>query len=118
MKTQHTPTPWKVGMVRPELIISGEYPKNPAIAEALLHDWDTSNPWITHEMQKANAAHIVHCVNSYDELLAALEAFVNAEKSFRANSNPADYPPKEGDDMTAAYDLAVATLAKCERAAQ
>jgi len=107
MKTQHTPTPFDFG-VREDGTIWIEGGK-PALGHHFMQDFYGT---------KEDAEYIKNAVNSHDELLAALKAFVNAEKSFRANSNPADYPPKEGDDMTAAYDLAVATLAKCERAAQ
>jgi hypothetical protein len=60
MTTSHTPTPWEVcgHYIRPKLPESGIQ-----IAEFPLFL----------ENHKANAAHIVRCVNAHDDLVAALQ---------------------------------------------
>lgn len=65
MKNEHTPTPWSYSDERG---LTG--PDNQIIA-CIIDSRAT-----TQEEQDSNAAHIVRCVNSHDELLAALKVFV------------------------------------------
>jgi hypothetical protein len=74
MTTNHTPTPWVVNHQHAsrandaESVIEQEGGSN---AIATIHEIYTLSPGGSH--RHANAAHIVRCVNAYDELVAALE---------------------------------------------
>lgn len=75
--TKHTPTPWAVGY--------GHFSKSFGIytAEMLNNDLSQSPICIVSpidkmdETDKANAAHIVKCVNERDDLIAALQDMYN-----------------------------------------
>jgi hypothetical protein len=70
MSTQHTPTPWA--------ILHGGHMKRYDIFENTQGDnigflVCTLEAWMQSANIKANAEHIVRCVNSHDDLLAALQ---------------------------------------------
>lgn len=62
-ETKHTPAPWKLGASKTTVVGGeGDY----AIAAC-------ATQYPPDESPEANAAHIVRCVNSYKDLLYALE---------------------------------------------
>lgn len=73
MKTKHTPTPWKVGLDNPMEVLS-------------LHShflFKTSRSNVPRCEDIANAAHIVKCVNLFDELVEALDYTVQTHDTQR-----------------------------------
>lgn len=73
MKTQHTPTPWKVVKRASEMSsmwIAGNIKESGFATEVCYIAEHGLKP---SEMDKANAAHIVKCVNLHDELVERLE---------------------------------------------
>lgn len=88
--SKHTPTPWREygysdrsNMGAPILIHSeSQAVKNSGTAIVSVYGSENSA-----DLQKraderdANARHIVHCVNHHDELVAALEAVQQAQRS-------------------------------------
>ena len=63
MKTEHTQTPWKYD-AEENIIIWADAPE---------YEHDRICRMIAEEADKANAAHIVRCVNQHDALVAALK---------------------------------------------
>jgi len=64
---EHTPTPWK--LINEKTIVGTDHPRQGYVADVNLH---RSND----EQQPdgdTNAAHIVRCVNSHDDLLAVVK---------------------------------------------
>ena len=94
----HTPTPWQISSANAfHRAMIFAYPAHKQTAVAALTEGDNAD---------ANAAHIVRCVNSHDELVAALEWLVNC----------AD-PNNDGEldrtkDVEHAIEQACAALAK------
>lgn len=80
MTTQHTPTPWRAAinmdgrhqafsiMADSPAFHKDEWPYQPLIAQTL-----HGKGCATLEVARANAAHIVKCVNLHDELIEALD---------------------------------------------
>lgn len=66
MSTKHTQTPWKV--TQDNGIVAADGQSVACVSSHIRRDWD---------VKKANAAHIVRCVNSHDDLLAALKELGN-----------------------------------------
>lgn len=65
-KQQHTPTPWHVDPKRQFRIVAGD-------------DWTVATTLTTDNLRdqwEENARYIVRCVNSHDDLLAALKAIL------------------------------------------
>ncbi len=74
MTTKHTPTPWRMDYQPEE------------------HLWKITDGWdfIGQALHKPNAAHIVHCVNTHDEMLAALKNCVRLIQETRPSSEIAN----------------------------
>ena len=73
--TPHTPIPWKLSSKRPHNVIGYDprlYPENEQVTIAMCG----SVGRLDADVEDANAAHIVHCVNTHDALVEALEQLV------------------------------------------
>ena len=74
-QAKHTPTPWMIIPGSNGLSISGNDPEGVRYQEiARMIDGNTTSPHlhVTADEQKANAQHIVHCVNLYPDLVRVL----------------------------------------------
>lgn len=109
MSAQHTPTPWCITREGPfGCEISGDV-NNVAYCSA-----------VRNEPAKANAEHIVLCVNAHDDLVAAAQAAIEYDAAIAASANDpekmASFCSAQGDDLDTLYDrwinLSRAALAK------
>jgi hypothetical protein len=64
--SKHSPTPWKTPLINDAEIVDA----NGYDVASMSGIYNTD-----YEKMEANAAHIVHCVNTYPELVKALEPF-------------------------------------------
>lgn len=76
MPLKHTPGPWKVGISK-----DGAYKGKPVLIESTTHGEIMGPRQLGYPEDfnfEANAAHIVRCVNMFDELVSACEAAMEA----------------------------------------
>jgi hypothetical protein len=100
---QHTPTPWTVEFG--QVIVSED---TTLAMTAPVHNGPRV---ISDDECKANARHIVHCVNLHDELVQALEILT---KQLNTDFDMLD-DDRVTDRLTAAYLNAVDALAKAKK---
>lgn len=108
MKTQHTPTPWKVSNYRPHFIIS----RDPNESTYEKGDDKFAPVLVCNDLD--DAAFIVRAVNAYDNLVAALEAMRKAARNC-INTGPSPYDdnyPLELRELSDAWTIADTVLAK------
>ena len=88
-QSKHTPAPWRI-IDGDEIVSDGA--KNsfwtnnvgdPAIVCKLGFDCYDSEQYRNFDNYKANARHIVHCVNCHDELLEALENLLGGYTGYK-----------------------------------
>ena len=81
--TQHTPTPWETEDDTTRIWRRGDC-ENEIV---FVRGYDNAHPDVQQEKSLdenlANAAHIVKCVNAYDDLVAALTELSAAEAHYR-----------------------------------
>lgn len=80
MNTKHTPGPLHVDAGRHGIYIRAGKPTDPLGGDLVAQAFNATN-----------AAHIVQCVNSHDELLKALQDLTDAVLRF-TNATPEDWP--------------------------
>lgn len=85
MEAEHTPTPWKLINVLGRSSIYG----NGGHKDSLVHIWHSPS-W----EHQCNAARIVHCVNTFDAVVEALEGLLEEYISL------AEYAHKKIADLT------------------
>ena len=86
-KQTHTPTPWQLSSANAfHRAMIFAYPNHKQMAIAAMTEGDAADD---------NAAHIVHCVNAHDKLVAALR---DAEKSLGAVSGLLHSYPRPSND--------------------
>jgi hypothetical protein len=114
-ETKHSETPWAVD----EFIIKGIDGKQIAIADAFVGD-DPTKQHI--ELDDANAAYIVHCVNSYDshtalikELKEALEACKRSFESNRTGGYRMSYKNEEAHEEGSPYIKVTSALSSVNK---
>ena len=79
--TTHTPTPWNLALQGIILDAENHYP----IATCSPRNFGSTDGPLYPETCLANAAHIVHCVNTYPALLAALKECITEEGAYCLN---------------------------------
>lgn len=80
---EHTPTPWRLSMNEDDWPVVGpEIETDQAVIATI--------KWINHTETPANAKHIVRCVNSFDDLLAALREIIKQPVGHTAKDASAD----------------------------
>ena len=118
-KTKHTPTPWKVAANLdkdfPFRVDGQPTEETPCgFSPCLVFGNGTSNRGVA----KANATHIVSCVNAHDDLVAALkrllsEAVPAACDCRGGGDNIVKMTDREWEAVVSASDQARAALKKC-----
>jgi hypothetical protein len=104
--SKHTPTPWRVVDEHPQHanyeIMGGDQRYPLGLAQICRYSEDELG-----EEHAANAAHIVHCVNTYPELVKALEKAVD---EYGKPGGPWNVPNEPGTWI----EIARAALAKAK----
>lgn len=103
MEQKHTPAPWEVAY---EVSATQRFPT--VIARIDGRIVGISSPWMN-DQAEANAAHIVHCVNSHASLVEALGEARKAleltnkflwEEVYTENCTGPDSPPEPADQVS------------------
>ena len=108
--SKHTPTPWSFGGYSSYMgvqIMAQPDPKKNTIIIASARSAQAEEPKAFREEVEANAAHIVHCVNTYPDLVKALEKAVD---EYGKPGGPWNVPSEPGTWISAAR----AALAKAK----
>lgn len=103
-QTQHTPTPWAIRNGSHYDYIHAPTETAPEIGRFVARIPDD-------EQGKADAAHIVHCVNSHESLLAENKRLREALTGFLAHIEPYMF---ESEAMADAHATARAVLAETQ----
>jgi hypothetical protein len=80
--SKHTPTPWSFGGYSSYMgvqIMAQPDPKKNTIIIASTRSAQAEEPKAFREEVEANAAHIVHCVNAYPDLVEALKEIAGSQ---------------------------------------
>lgn len=109
---KHTPVPWTIEHTRQSAWIGT--PKSGGKVDEIVCQIDTSSEYKpeAQERAEANAAHIVHCVNQHDNLVAALKTCQYAIDGLRNQCGDTEWG--EYTELRAALEQAKSALSSEE----
>jgi len=101
----HSPTPWETDYDptrSPNLWIMAPNAENPSLCKFETWDLGDGRKGQLHEQDFIDAAHIVRCVNNFDQLVKALEGMVNDAVALAESGDAGFYDAEKTPPVIAA----------------